>query len=63
MKIKNLFDDLKKIGRKKYYSRNGYEEIYFIKKGLEIEVINVNNAIDLVINHNGLRENYLNSSL
>ena len=27
MKIKNLFDDLKRLGKKKYYFKNGEEEI------------------------------------
>lgn len=61
MKIKSLFDDLKQLGRKKYYFKNGEEEIYFSRKGLEIEIININDNIDLVINHNGTRDNYLNS--
>ena len=62
MKIKYLFDDLKKLGRKKYYSKNGEEEIYFSKNDLEIEIVNYNGNIDLVINHNGLRANYLDSN-
>ena len=60
MEIRCLFDDLKKLGRKKYYFRNGDEEIYFLnkKKSLEIEIANTNNNIDLIINHNGCRANY-----
>ena len=52
MKIKNLFDDLKQLGKKKYYFKNGEEEIYFSRKDLEIEIVNINNNIDLIINHN-----------
>ena len=62
MKIKNLFDDLKQLGKKKYYFKNGEEEIYFSRKDLEIEIVNINNNIDLIINHNGLRNNYINSN-
>lgn len=62
MKIKNLFDDLKQIGKKKYYFKNGEEEIYFSRKDLEIEIININDNIDLIINHSGLRDNYENSN-
>lgn len=61
MEIKYLFDDLKQLGRKKYYFRNGEEEIYFSNKCLEIEIVNINNSIDLIISHNGCRDNYLNS--
>lgn len=61
MKIKNLFDDLKQLGRKKYYFRGGEEELYFSNKNLEIEILNINGNIDLIINHNCLRNNYLNS--
>ena len=50
MKIKNLFDDLKQLGKKKYYFKNGEEEIYFSRKDLEIEIVNINNNIDLIIN-------------
>lgn len=62
MKIKNLFDDLKQLGKKKYYFKNGEEEIYFSRKNLEIEIVNINDNIDLIINHNGLRDNYENSN-
>ena len=62
MKIKNLFDDLKQLGKKTYYFKNGEEEIYFSRKDLEIEIVNINNNIDLIINHNGLRNNYENSN-
>ena len=62
MKIKNLFDDLKQLGKKKYYFKNGEEEIYFSRKDLEIEIVNINNNIDLIITHNGLRNNYINSN-
>lgn len=62
MKIKNLFDDLKQLGKKKYYFKNGEEEIYFSKKDLEIEIVNINNNIDLIINCKGLRDNYENSN-
>lgn len=62
MQIKNLFDDLKLVGKKKYYFKNGEEEIYFSRKDLEIEIVNINKNIDLIINHNGLRNNYKNSN-
>lgn len=62
MKIKNLFDDLKQLGKKKYYFKNGEEEIYFSRKDLEIEIVNINDNIDLIINCNGLRDNYENSN-
>lgn len=61
MKIKNLFDDLKQLGKKKYYFKNGEEELCFSRNGLEIEIIKVNDNIDLVIYHQGLRDNYENS--
>ena len=62
MQIKNLFDDLKLVGKKKYYFKNGEEEIYFSRKDLEIEIVNINKNIDLIINHKGLRNNYKNSN-
>ena len=62
MEIKNLFNDLKELGKKKYYSKGGEEEIYFSRKDLEIEIIKINDNIDLIINHKGLRENYKNSN-
>ncbi len=62
MKIKNLFDDLKQLGNKKYYFKNGEEEIYFYRKDLEIEIVNINNNIDLIINQKGIRNNYVNSN-
>ena len=49
MEIKYLFDDLKLLGKKKYYFKNGEEEIYFSKNDLEIEIVNYNGNIDLVI--------------
>lgn len=62
MKIKKLFDDLKRLGKKKYYFKDGEEEIYFSRKDLEIEIVHINNNIDLIINHNGFRDNYENSN-
>ena len=61
MKIKNLFDDLKQLGKKEYYFKNGEEEIYFSRNDLVIEIINVNNNIDLIIDHKGSRTNYEHS--
>ena len=61
MQIKFLFDDLKKLGIKKYFHRNGEEELYFSRSNLTIEIYNINGNIDLVIKHNGSRENYENS--
>ena len=61
MKIKNLFDDLKQLGRKEYYFRNGEEEIYFFNHELQIEIISTNNNIDLIINSGETRDNYRKS--
>ncbi len=61
MSIKYYFDELKKIGKKKYYSKNGEEELYFISNNLQIEIFNIDGKIDLIINNNGTRNNYLNS--
>lgn len=46
MEIKNLFDDLKHLGKKKYYFKNGEEEIYFSRKDLEIEIVNLKKSIN-----------------
>ena len=55
--IKHLFDDLKQIGKKKYYFKNGEEEIYFSNNYFEIEISYHSGCIDLVINYNGMRNN------
>lgn len=62
MKIKKLFDDLKQIGTKKYYFKNGEEELYFIANELVIEIVNCNDKIDIIINCDGIRANFLNTS-
>lgn len=62
MKIKKLFDDLKQIGTKKYYFKNGEEELYFIANDLVIEIVNCNDKIDIIINCDGIRANFLNTS-
>lgn len=62
MEIKKCFDNLRQLGKKKYFFKNGEEEICFSRKDLEIEIININNNIDLIINHKGIRDNYENSS-
>ena len=64
MEIKYLFDDLKKLGNKKYFCRNGEEEIYFSGNDLEIEIFKADvfgDKIDVVINRNGSRDNFRNS--
>lgn len=63
MKIKNLFDEMKKIGKKQYYFKNGEEEVYFTGNLFEIEIININDSIDIVITYNGIRNNYAKSSV
>ena len=62
MKIKRLFDDLKKIGRRKYLSRNGEEELYFLGNNLTIEIVKLGENLDIIICYNGERSNYLNSN-
>lgn len=62
MKIKNLFDELKKISRKQYYIKNGEEELYFTSDLFEIEIIKINESIDIIITYNGVRNNYANTS-
>ena len=57
MSIKNLFNSLKKIGKKKYYNRNGEEELLFIGKSLEIQIYNTYSYMDIVINN----QSYLDS--
>ena len=61
MKIKNLFDDLKQLGKKKYFFKNGEEELYFSRSDLEIEIVNIDDNIDLIINNQGKRTNYKNA--
>lgn len=56
--IKNLFNELKKIGNKKYLFNNGDEELYFIGKNLTVEISSINNNIDIVIEKFGIRTNY-----
>lgn len=60
MGIKNLFNDLKKIGKKKYFSRGCDEELYFTGNNVEIEITYINGHLDLIITHNGARNNYKN---
>lgn len=57
--IKNLFNDLKPIGKKRYFFKNGDEELYFIGKGLTVEIANTDGRIDIVIEKGGARVNYL----
>jgi len=49
MEIKNLFNDLKKLGKKKYYSRNGEEELFFKNISIEIEIVSYNGLLDIII--------------
>ena len=57
--IKNLFNDLKLIGKKRYFFKNGDEELYFVGKGLTVEIANTDGRIDIVIEKGGARVNYL----
>ena len=61
MSIKKLFDDLKVLGRKRYYSRNGEEELSFEGKNVTIEIFNTSLNLDLVIEYHGIRASYLKS--
>ena len=63
MTIRNLFDDLKTVGKKRYFSRNGEEEVYFVSKKLTIEISRCSNFVDLIINFSGKRNHYLESPL
>lgn len=56
--IKYLFDDLKQVGKKKYYFKNEEEEIYFSNNYFEIEISYHSGCIDLAINYDGKRDNY-----
>lgn len=61
MEIKNLFNDLKKLGKKKYYSRNGEEELFFKNISIEIEIVSYNGLLDIIISNKYGRKNYLYS--
>ena len=61
--IKNLFNDLKKIGRKKYCFRNGEEELYFVGENLGIGIYCSFDTFDLSITFDGSTCNYLDSPL
>lgn len=63
MRSKHFFDDLKKIGKRKYYFRNGEEEWCFSNKDLIIDICKRDDyLIDLVITYNNIRSNYINSA-
>lgn len=60
MKIEHFFDDLKTIGKKVYFSRNGEEELVFTNTRFQIEIYKtLDSEIDIVISADGVRENYL----
>ena len=61
MGIKNLFNELRVIGKKKYYFRNGDEELIFSRDNFSVEIIQVNGNLDIIISHNNIRANYLHS--
>lgn len=63
MSIKYLFDDLKKIGKKKYISYNDIEELYYTNNKLQIEIVKYGLDIDLLISIQGQRQHYLDSPL
>lgn len=63
MQIRFLFDDLKKIGKKKYYFKNGDEELVFFTKTFEIEIFRINNELGIIINYVGDRKYYLDSNV
>lgn len=60
--IKNLFNDLKQIGKKRYFFKNGDEELCFIGKNLTVEISNTDGRVDIVIDKCGARVNYLDCS-
>lgn len=62
MGIKHLFDELKSISKKKYYSKNGEEMLIFTNKNGVIEIYNLDGRLDIVISQNGSRDNYINSN-
>ena len=57
--IKNLFNSLKLIGRKKYYFKNGEEELYFFGENIVICIFYTNDKLDLVFEYAQKRENFL----
>lgn len=61
-RIKHLFNDLKKVGKKKYSYIRGEEALFFTNKQIEIEIYNYNGNLDVIINKEGERKNYENSS-
>lgn len=63
MSIKYLFDDLKKIGKKKYISYNDIEELYYTNNKLQIEIVKYGLDMDLLISIQGQRQHYLDSPL
>lgn len=64
MRIKHMFYDLNSIcKKKKYYFKNGEEELYFSNERIEVEIYHFNESIDLIISKDGNRANYQNSSL
>lgn len=63
MRIKNLFNQLKVFGKKRYYAKNSEEELSFINDIFTIEICNINGKLDIVIEYQGKRSNYLDSAV
>ena len=63
MTIRNLFDDLKTVGKKHYFSRNDEEIVCFVSKELTIELSRCEKLVDLVITVCGKRNHYMASPL
>ena len=62
MGIKKMFDGLKKIGKKKYYSRGPCEELLFVGKNTIIEIVCTDERLDVIITNSGTTCNYRDSS-
>ena len=63
MTIRNLFDDLKTVAKKRYYSCNDEEAVHFVNKEFTIELSRCANLVDLVITFSGQRNHYLETPL
>ena len=61
MSIKYLFDDLKQLGKKKYFSRYNEEEVCYTGKHVQVEIIKCGGTVDLSLTVDGQKKNYLDS--